>query len=151
VDHSQSGKQARREDFILLAKLHELSSIDHLPPDPAASRVDELLRRPFEPNATFVQHRHARAEIRHVFDDVRRQDHDDALTDLGEQIQKAVALLRIETSGRLVDDDQLRIPDQRLRDAEPLAHAAGKPGEHLLANAPQVGSMKERFDRGLAM
>jgi hypothetical protein len=90
---------------------------------------------------------HARAEIRHVVDDVRREDHHHVLADLGEQVQKTVALLRIEAGGGLVDDDQLRIADQRLGDAEALAHAAGKAGQHLLADAPQIRLMQQGFDR----
>jgi hypothetical protein len=34
------------------------------------------------------------AEIAHVLDDVRREDDDDVLADLGEQVVEAVALLR---------------------------------------------------------
>jgi hypothetical protein len=45
-------------------------------------------------------------EVGDVVDDVRRQDHDDVLADLGQQVVEAVALLGIEAGGRLVDDDQ---------------------------------------------
>ena len=55
--------------------------------------------------------RHVRAEVGDVFDDVRREDHDHVLADLGQQVEEAVALLGVEAGGRLVDDDQLRLAD----------------------------------------
>ena len=54
----------------------------------------------------------------------------------GEQVEEAVALLGIEAGGRLVDDDQLGVADQRLGDAEPLPHAAGETGDCLVADGP---------------
>ena len=63
---------------------------------------------------------------------------------LGQQIEEAVALLRVEARGRLVDDDQRRVPDQGLGDAEALAHAAGEAGERLLAHGPQIDLVQQR-------
>ena len=93
----------------------------------------------------------SRAEVGHVVDDVGREDHDDVLADLGEQVEEAVALLGVEARGRLVDDDQLRVADQRLRDAEALAHAAREAGERLLAHVPEVGLLQQRLDRLAAL
>ena len=56
--------------------------------------------------------------------------------DGAEQIEKAVALRRVQAGGRLVDDDQPGIGEQRLRDPEALLHAAGVSGERLLADIP---------------
>ena len=90
-----------------------------------------------------AMHRHARAEVGDVLDDVGREDDDDVLADLGEQVEEAVALLGIEAGGRLVDDDQLGIADQRLGDAEALAHAAGEAGQRLLAHVPQIDLVEQ--------
>ena len=49
---------------------------------------------------------------------MRRQDHDRILSQLTEQIVKAVPFRRIETRRRLIHDDQFRVADQRLRNAE---------------------------------
>jgi hypothetical protein len=76
-------------------------------------------------------------------------DNHDALADVGEQVEEAVALFRIEARGRLVDDQQRRAADQRLGDAEALAHAAGEAGNGFLAHAPQVDLAQQRLD-GLA-
>ena len=55
-----------------------------------------------------------------------------------EQVEEADALLRIEPRRRLVDDDQLRVAEQRDGDAEALPHAAGE-GAELAACAPPTG------------
>ena len=77
---------------------------------------------------------------------MRRQDHHDVLADLREQVVEADALRRVEPGGRLVDDDQLRVAEQRLRDAEALPHAAGERAQLLLAHVVQVGLLQQRFD-----
>ena len=64
-----------------------------------------------------------------IGNDVRGKKHDAFAGKLGEQIPKAHTFLGIKTGGRLVDDEEFRIIEQRLRDAESLAHAAGKSAE----------------------
>ena len=85
-----------------------------------------------------------RAKLRDVFDDVRGENDDDFVADRREQIEEAVALFGIETRGRFVDDDELRLADQRLRDAEALAHAAGISGERFLAHLPEIHLVEQR-------
>ena len=81
---------------------------------------------------------------------MRREDHDGVLADLAEQVQEAHALGGIEAGGGLVDDDELRIAQQRDRDAEALAHSAGVAAELLSPHLLQVGLAQERFDDRLA-
>ena len=50
------------------------------------------------------------------------------------------ALLGIEAHGRLVDDQQPRVVEQRLRDADALAHAAGETAE---AAGPRLGEVDQ--------
>jgi len=121
MHHRPPGEEAGRDHFILLLILFELRTIDQLLPDPAASALDEVQRRAFELDAPAGEHRHARAEVRHVLDDVSGEDDHHILADLRQQVEEAVALLRVETGGRLVDDDEFGIADQRLGDAEALA------------------------------
>ena len=113
-------------------------------------RGDEIGGRP-ELDSAVGQHRHPRAEIGDVVDDMGRQDDDDIVADLGQQVEEAVALLRVEAGGRLVDDDQLWIADQRLGDAETLAHAAGEACDRLVADSPEVGLVEQRLDHCLAV
>ena len=91
------------------------------------------------------------AELAHVIDDVRREDDGDIAADRGQQIEKAVALGRIESGGGLVDDDQPRIGEQRLRDAEALLHAAGVGRQRLLAHVPEIRLLQQRLDHLLAL
>ena len=62
------------------------------------------------------------------------------------RLWKRTRSLGIETGGRLVDDDQFRIAEQRLRDAEALAHAAGEGAEVLLARVVEVRALQQRVD-----
>ena len=109
-------------------------------------RRDRMQRLGFEQDRAPVDDRHPAAQLRHVVDDVRGEDHDGVLADLAEQVQKAHALGGIEAGGRLVDDDQLRVAEQRDRDAEALAHAAGVAAELLLPHVVQVGLLQQRVD-----
>ena len=59
---------------------------------------------------------------------------------------KAHSLLGIESRGRLVDDNQFRIPEKRLRDAEALPHAAGEGAEVLLPRIVKIGALQQRVD-----
>ena len=81
-----------------------------------------------------VHDRDAVAQVLGLFHVVRRQQHRAALglEPLDEVPQRAPAL-RIEAGRRLVEEDQLRIVDERQRDRQPLALAA--------ATAPWSGAL----------
>ena len=81
---------------------------------------------------------------RHVGNNVRRENDDDVLPDRAQQIVKAHALFRIESGSWLVDDDQLRISQQRLRDSESLLHASRETAQRLPAVLVQIGLLQER-------
>src|SRR6185295_11525900 len=84
-----------------------------------------------------------RTEHSDVLDDVRREDDDAILRELGEQMVEAEALLGIEARRGLVDDDEPRIPRNRLRDAEALAHAARIALHRALRRVAQVHALEE--------
>src|SRR5436309_2062607 len=111
-------------------------ALDDLLPDPAAEAVDRLRGIAGQKHAPSGDDRHTAAEIADVVDDVGRKDDDDVLPDLAEHVVEAKALSRIEPGGRLVDDDQLRVAQERLRDAEALFHPARKGSELALADLP---------------
>jgi hypothetical protein len=129
----------------------ELGAIGHLRPDLAARGADEVDRSAFELDLAASKHRHARAEDRHVLDDVGGEDNDHVLADLGEEVEEAVALLWVKAGGRLVDDDELRIADQRLSDAEALPHTARKARQRLLAYIPEIDLVEQSLDRRLSV
>jgi hypothetical protein len=93
-----------------------------------------------------IDDRELAAQVGNVADDVRRQDHDHVGGDVGEQVVEADALSGSRPGGRLVDDDELRVAEQRLGDAEALPHAAREAAEVLLANGMQVDAMQQRVD-----
>src|SRR5437867_4045175 len=72
------------------------------------------------------------------------ENHDDLFADGSQEIEELIALGGIETGGRLIHDDQLRISDQRLRDAKSLLHAARKRSQFCLPHIIKVGLTKER-------
>ena len=150
VDHRAAGEEARGDHLVVAPMRLEFALADALAPDPAVHRLDQLERRAGADDAAGGDDRHARAQVGDVLDDVRRQDHDHVLADLGQQVEEAVALLGVEAGGGLVDDDQLRLAEQRLRDAEALAHAAGEAGQRLLAHVPEVDLLQQRLDGLLA-
>ena len=92
-----------------------------------------------------------RAQLADVLDDVRGEDDHAVLAQLAEQVQEAHALGRVEAGGRLVDDDEPRVAEQRHRDAEALPHAAGEAAELLLAHVPEVGLPQQRLARSPAL
>ncbi len=77
---------------------------------------------------------------------MRREDDDALARELGEQRAEAHALLRIESRRRLVDDQQARIVEQRLRDADALAHAAGEAAERTVASLDEVHELEQLLD-----
>ena len=143
---------SRRVDH-LVASLGglQLGLVDDLLPDPAVKLGDQGGGGAFLDDAAVADDRHGRAQVRHVLDDVGRQDHHHVLADLGQQVEEAVALLRVQARGGLIDDDQARIADQGLGDAEPLAHAAREAGDGLLAHGPQIDLVEQALDDVLAL
>src|SRR6476469_434794 len=106
VDHRTAGDEPGRDHLEALLIIVQLLVADDLAPDLPAGGGNEVGRLAFELDAPVGEYRHARTEVGHVVDDVGRQDDDDIVADRGEKVEEAVALFRVETSGRLVDDDQ---------------------------------------------
>ena len=82
---------------------------------------------------------------------MRRQNDDDLLADLREEVEEALPLFGVEAGRRLVDNHQPGIAQQRLRDAESLAHPTGEPGDGLAAHIPQVDLAQQVLDHVAAL
>src|SRR5215212_12194893 len=104
------------------------------------------MTRAGEQDLAAVDDREIAAQLLDVFDDVRRQNDRTRFPDLTQQVQKPHALLGVEPGRRLVDDDQLWIPQQRDGDAEALAHAAREGADALVPHIPQVRPPQQRLD-----
>ena len=128
----------------------ELFLRNHAAPDPATEVVNRLQRFGLEQDLSLVDDCHSHARLAHVLDDVHREKDDAILTELAQEVEKANALGRVEPCGRLVDDEQLRITQERHGKAEALPHATRVATELLLPYVPQVRLPEERLDDLLA-
>ncbi|KAG1088480.1 hypothetical protein G6F40_013492 [Rhizopus arrhizus] len=129
----------------------QLRRIDLLAPDLVLKRVDRFGRAPGQQHLALVHDRHRRAQVSHVLDDVGGQDHRHVLADCRQQVEESVTLLRVEAGGGFIDDHQPRVAQQRLGNAEALAHAAGERAELALARIPQVHLLQQPIDHFAAL
>jgi hypothetical protein len=74
----------------------------------------------------------------HVRDDVSGENHDPFAGEFRKKIAKAHALFGIESGSRLIDDEELGIVQQGLRDPDALLHASGVAAERAFANVAQI-------------
>ena len=99
------------------------SELDHLL---TAERCDELGGRPHRDHLAVVDHRHAIAEALRLVHVVRGEEHGlAALLEPLHHIPELPPRLRVESSGRLVEEQQVRIGNERARHREALLLAAG--------------------------
>ena len=139
-------EQLRRDHRQLTFEFGQFALRDDAAPDPSPHGRDRFERFGFEQNLSAIDDRHPAAQLRHIVDDVRRENDDGVFADVAEQVQETDAFAGIEAGGRLVDDDQRRVSEERDRDAEPLAHAPGVGAELLLPDVVQVRLVEEGVD-----
>src|ERR1043165_3046179 len=121
----------------------ELGALNLANEDASAKPGDGRQRIGLEANFTLVDDRHARAQLAHIFDDVGRENYDGALSELCQQVEESQTLRGVETSRRLVHNDELRRTEERDGDAEPRGHAARVAAEGLLPIAGEVGLLEQ--------
>jgi hypothetical protein len=81
---------------------------------------------PVGEEGSVVNDRDARRDALDVGADVCRKDDDAVAGHLAQEGSQPNPLLRIQARRRLVDDQESRIVEQRLRDSDALTHSAGK-------------------------
>src|SRR5579883_3167712 len=91
-------------------------------PDMAARRLGELANRPLEQHAPALHDGYPLAGLGDILDDVGGEDHHPIAAQIRQQIAEADALLRVKPGGRLIHNQELRVVEQRLRDAHPSLH-----------------------------
>src|SRR5690606_38726735 len=106
----------------------------------------ELRRRAVVDDAAAAEHDHAPARHRDVLDDVRREQHDASFGEPRQEVPEADPLARVEPDGRLVDDDDRRLAEQRARDRDALPHAARERTDLLVLALAQADLGEERID-----
>ncbi len=70
------------------------------------------------------EHGDIAAGLANILHDVCRENHNAIGREAREQIAESDALSRVEARGRLVNNQQVRIVHERLRDADPALHAS---------------------------
>ena len=129
---------SRGRDHLVLAAIRvELLSSDRLAPHAPLERRDQVERRTGLYDPAAGDDGHVRTQVGHVLDDVRREDHDHVLADLGQQVEEAVALLGIEAGGRLVDDDQRGSPSSACAMPKRCRMPPEKPAERSACARPR--------------
>ncbi len=83
-----------------------------------------------------------------VGDDMGGQQHHPVLGEGAQQIAEAHPFLRIEAGGGFVDDDDARVPEQRLGDTDPAQHAARVRAERPPHRLGQVDQREQFVDPG---
>src|SRR5690349_2258921 len=151
MDHDFTARRTRRDHRQALLHLLDGLAWDGALPHLAPDRLDVRGRRARQDQPPLADHREARAKVGHVIHDVRGEDHDGLAADAREEVVEPHALLGIQARGGLVHDDEERVADQRLRDAETLAHAAGKAAERPVAHIREVGALEQRVHGRLPM
>ena len=125
-------------DLVVLANLIQVGAGDDPFPYPAFHLLEKSLRRGVGDESSICDQGNICCGGFDIGDDVSRE-HNDALTgEVGEEIAKADAFFRIEPCGGLVDDEKLRIVEERLRYADALLHAAGVAAKRSLAGVGQI-------------
>ncbi len=109
-----------------------------------AERVDQRAGRPERDDLAAIHDRDAVAERRRFFHVMRGDEHGAApfaemLDDLPQRLSRA----RIEARGGLVEKEELRITDQRAREGDALALAAGELAEVLLPLFAELNELDE--------
>ena len=95
-----------------------------------------------------MQDRHALADALNVAEDMGGEQHGHAalLGHSPDELQEIVASQRVEPGRRLVEQQHLRIVDQRLGKPDLLAHAGGELTEPLIANGDQLELFEQCVD-----
>ncbi len=94
-------------------------------PDVPGSACHQYIRRRIGQHAPFLQNHQAVGNGLHIPDNMGTQKNDPTAGQAGEQRAKAYALGGIESSGRLIDNQEFGVVEQGLGDADALLHAAG--------------------------
>ena len=99
---------------------------------------------PVRDDPSLVEHDEPVAELLGLVHVVGGEDEADALLlEPEEAVPQDVAGLRVEAGGRLVEQQDLRLVDERAGDRQPAPHAAGERLDALVAALGELGEVEE--------
>lgn len=113
--------------------------------DFAARAFDQAGGRSPEQDLASRQHGQVAAGLGHVLDYVGAQEHRPVSGEVGEEVPEADAFLGVEPGGRFVHDQEPRVVQQRLGDANPTPHPAGETLELALRHILQPHDLQQFF------
>ncbi len=135
-----------RADLIARLQLQGGSLIGGHTPDLAGSIAQQRLGRRISQHAAFLQNHQAIGNGLHIADDVGTQDNHPRTGQAGQQVAEAHALGGVEACCRLIDNQQLRVVEQRLRNADTLLHAAGIGGQPAIGHLLHLHNFQHLID-----
>ena len=103
---------------------------------------EQVVERALGHEPAVVEDADAVADALDVGQHVRGEDDRRVLAQLGDEREEVAASLGVERADRLVEDQQLGLGDERLGDAEPLAHPAGVPGDASVGRVGQADALE---------
>ena len=113
-----------------------------------AGRGGQVVRRALQHQPALVDQHHVGAGGRHVLDQVGGDQHAGVGADLPQQFAEVQPLVGVEADGRLVEQQDLRVVDDRLGDAGPAHHAAGQRLESGVGLVGQPDPVDRPLHRG---
>ena len=133
-------------DQISLARGIQFGAGQHPLPDSAFDSLQESFRRGVGDERALRDQRDVGGRGFHVGDDVGGENDDAFAGEFREQVAEAHALFGIEAGGGFVDDEQLGIVEQSLRDADALLHASGIAAQRAFADIGEINQVQQFVD-----
>src|SRR6185312_5764226 len=124
VDHHRAARQFGLYKVIILLILGYLFFLHALGPYLVLQGVDQVFRVAALHDLARCDNSHVVTELADVVYDVGREDDDDMLADLAEEIIEAEAFCRVESCRGFVHYNELWVAYERLGYTEALFHAA---------------------------
>ena len=121
-------------------------SICDLDPRHGRELLHEAVERAGGDDPPAVDDDHTLAHHRHLGQDVRREDDRVGAGQRLDELPDADDLLGIEPDRRLVEDQHLRIGDERLGEADPLAVPLREPPDQPLAHVGDLAPLEHLAD-----
>ena len=91
-----------------------------------------------------AQQQNCAGDVLDIRNNVGGKDHGALRAEPGDQVAEPHPLLGVQAGGRLVEHKQRRVAEQRLRDAEPLAHPARKGPDFAVCRIGQADFLEQR-------
>ncbi len=108
---------------------------------------EQIAQRAFADEDPVGQNAHAIANLLDLPEQMRRKEHRYAASlEIENEIADFPRAGRIDSGGRFVQDDELRLLDERLREADALQHSLGVTAQPAIPRTRQANQIEQFFD-----